>query len=83
MKFFATFGTDPAYPFLHTDYVLIIAENETMARQIFNEVHPNIRDCCNPNFAFMYSERQWERMNIHARIYKNKNPAEIIYQKDL
>lgn len=78
MNFYFTFGSDSKYPFGFKDYIVIQADNIIQAQEIFKNNHPNRpgSDCL--NYAFCYTEEEWNRNKMTEKYYDNKEPAEIL-----
>lgn len=61
-NFYATFGSDPNYPYGRGVYVKVEAKNVREARQLYSMVHPP-RNPAEPNVincADMYTEEEWK-----------------------
>lgn len=59
-KFYITFGSNKAFPFPNK-YIVIEAEDERQANEVFKSHFPNRpgSDCL--NYAFMYTEEEWKK----------------------
>ena len=59
-KFYVTFGSNSAFPFPNS-YIVIEAESEQQANEIFASRFPNRpgSDCL--NYSFLYTEEEWNK----------------------
>lgn len=75
-RYFFTFGTDPKYPFGIEEYVEVHADDGNQASQKFMSRYPCREGSTLMNCAFVYGEKQWEK--IYNEHYKGKPPARVI-----
>lgn len=72
-RYYITFGSDEAFPFPNS-YIVVEAENERKANELFQKHYPNRpgSDCL--NYAFMYTEREW----ANVRYYYPNPPSTVL-----
>ena len=58
-KFYFTFGTDERFPYQRGQYVMVEADSEYAARELFKAVHPNREHRC-LNCADVYTQSEWD-----------------------
>lgn len=77
-NFYFTYGTDPQFPHLYDQYVLIKATDEHEARETYRGIYPgrNGSDCL--NCAFVYNQKEWEE-EVHK--YYEGDPVAAYKQK--
>ena len=73
-NFYFTYGTDPRFPHLADEYVIIRAENELAARDKYLEIYPSRSGDKCLNCAFVYNQKEWDE---EVRHYYNGDPVAI------
>lgn len=73
-KFYATFGSDEAYPFGCHDFVEIEAYSEVQAHNLFRIFYPNREGSLCTNCAFIYNEKEW---NDRVKRHYGDNPPVV------
>lgn len=74
-NYYITFGSDSQFPY-PDGYVIIKAESNEQAREIFKAHFPNRPGSECLNFSFMYEEDRWNELK--TQFYKDKEPCEVI-----
>lgn len=75
-SWFYTFGTDPRFPHGIEEYVEVHADTRNQADQKFKSRYPCREESNLLNCAWIYSEKEWER--IYKEHYSGKRPARVI-----
>ena len=75
-NYYFTFGSDSRFPYGRNDYVVVQADNLTLAVEAFKHVHPNRIGSGNLNCADFYHEDVFLRFK--DKYYKDREPVEII-----
>lgn len=72
------FGNNPMFPVSFKEYVLVVADDNAVARKLYADMHSRYDVKFQYAFAFMYSEEQWKIGNMSEKLYKCKEPIEIL-----
>lgn len=79
-RYYITFGNNPIYPYGVSDYVIVYAPSEPIAREVFSHYHSKTSDGYY-RFASIYSEVEWFQSGKYQApcdYYQGVLPKEII-----
>lgn len=74
--YYITFGTADHFPYGVNDYVIVNAHSESEACHTFQKKYPDHTPGIY-NFAFIYSEKEWNQMELASKYYKD-SPADVL-----
>lgn len=75
-NYYFTFGTDERFPFKNNEYIRVTAPNIVEAKEIFRQVHPNREGSELLNYAFDYTEEEFDR--IRDKHYEKTGLREML-----
>lgn len=76
--YYVTFGSANHFPFTRDEYILIYADNEHNAAELFRKHYPDYTPNVY-NFAYMYSKNEWK----DVQKFYSGGPAEVLINSEL